>query len=782
MATIEIDGKKIEVEHGQMVIEAADEAGIPIPRFCYHKKLSVAANCRMCLVEVEKAPKPMPACATPVTDGMKVFTKSALARKAQEAVMEFLLINHPLDCPICDQGGECELQDVSMGYGDDVSFMTEGKRAVEDDNLGSLISTEMTRCIHCTRCVRFGEEISGIRELGGTGRGEHMQIGTYIEHSISSEVSGNVIDLCPVGALTSKPYRFTARAWELTQHASVSPHDCLGSNLYLHVRRNRLMRVVPKENDAINESWLSDRDRFAYTGLHSEDRLTQPMVKKEGLWKEVSWDEALETAVRHLKRTIDKHGADQVAGLCSSQATTEEAYLMQKWLRGIGVNHLDHRLHQSDFTDQAHLPVAPTTIQSIEAVEKADTIFVIGANVQRDQPLLGLRVRKAALAGSKVVSLNAVDYDWHFEQAAKSIVSPEDMVFELATIVSESVTKKNLPSKARSLLVGLKAEKKAKVIANVLTEAKNITVILGALALNHPNASTIRSLVHLLESLPNVTVYRMTEGPNEAGCHYAGMLPHRGVFGESVKDFGLTHREVFESPRKAYVLHQFDPDFDIANPCMVRQSLLGAEFVMMCTPVKTDSMMDYADILLPIASFGETSGTYVNVSGDWQSFKGAMKPDGEARPAWKVFRVLGNLFDLTGFEYNTSLEVLDDLHVAKELSSEPDFTWYSPPPLEHVKTGLMRIGEWPLYRVDGLCRRAKPLQASAANDKPVIRLHSKTAKKLKLKEMATISQGKIEITLPLVCDDRIAEGAIYIANGWSETSDLGDAYAPIKVK
>lgn len=781
MATIEIDGKKIEVESGQMVIEAADEAGIPIPRFCYHKKLSVAANCRMCLVEVEKSAKPLPACATPVTDGMKVYTKSPLAIKAQQAVMEFLLINHPLDCPICDQGGECELQDVSMGYGDDVSFMTEGKRAVEDDNLGSLIATEMTRCIHCTRCVRFGEEIAGIRELGGTGRGEHMQIGTYIEHSMTSEVSGNVIDLCPVGALTSRPYRFTARAWELSQHESVSPHDCLGSNLYLHVRRNRLMRVVPKENESINETWLSDRDRFAYTGLHAEDRLTQPMVKKDGLWREVSWDEALETAVRQLKRMIDKHGADQVAGLCSSQATTEEAFLMQKWLRALGVNHLDHRLHQTDFEDQYNLPVAPVATSSIESIEKADAIFVIGSNVQREQPLLGLRVRKAALSGAKVVSLNAVDYDWHFEQAASSIVSPEDFVFELATIVSECVTKKTLPTKAKNLLVGLKAEKNAKAIAKVLKEAKDITVILGSVSLNHPNASTIRSLVHLLETCPNVTVFRMTEGPNEAGCHYAGMLPHRGPFGE-MTEAGLTHREVFDVPRKAYVLHQFDPDFDITNPFRVRQALLGAEFVMMFTSVKTDSMMEYADVLLPTASFGETSGTYVNVSGEWQSFKGAIKPEGDARPAWKIFRVLGNLFDLSGFDYNSSVDVLNDLQVAKELSTPSENEWYSPPPLEHIKTGLMRIGEWPLYRIDNLCRRAKPLQNSAANDKPVVRLHSKTAKKLKLKEMATISQGKIEITLPLVCDDKIAEGAVYIANAWAETSDLGDAFAPIKVK
>lgn len=782
MATIEIDGKTIEVESGQMVIEAADEAGIPIPRFCYHKKLSVAANCRMCLVEVEKSGKPLPACATPVTDGMKVFTKSTLARKAQEAVMEFLLINHPLDCPICDQGGECELQDVSMGYGEDKSRLMEGKLAVEDDNLGPLISTEMTRCIHCTRCVRFGEEVAGIRELGGTGRGEHMQIGTYIEHSMTSEVSGNVIDLCPVGALTSKPYRFTARAWELTQHSSISPHDCLGSNVYLHVRRDKLMRVVPKENESINETWLSDRDRFSYTGLDVADRLTSPMVKKEGVWHEVPWDEALKVAVEGLKRVIDKHGSEHVAGLCSPQATTEEAYLLQKWLRALGVENIDHRLHQTDFDDQAVLPIAPVSKHHVDEIENADVIFIVGANVQREQPLLGLRVRKAEQQGAKVVSLNVMDYQFQFNEAQKKIVSPGEFAFDLATIVNEIVDEKSLSSDAKAFLLGLKADKEAKAIAKILKSAKNPTIILGAVSQNHPHASVIRSLVHLLEASLPLSVYRMTEGANEAGCHYAGMLPHRGAFGEARTNPGLTVDALFEKPRKSYVLHQIDAEFDIANPHRARQALLGAEFVLMCTSVKSDSMLDYADVLLPVSDFAETSGTYVNVSNDWQTFQGAIAPPGQGRPAWKVFRVLGNLFDLTGFEYNTSQDVLADLHIAKELSANTTYPWYCPPTFEHAKAGLVRIGEWPMYRVDGLCRRAVPLQSCAANDKPVVRLHSATIKKLKLKDRATVSQGKIEITLPLICDDCVPSGAVYIANGWSETSDLGDSYAPIKVK
>ena len=417
MANIEIDGQAFEVENGKMIIEVADEAGIYIPRFCYHKKLSVAANCRMCLVEVENGRKTVPACATPITNGMKVFTKSKEAIRSQQAVMEFLLINHPLDCPICDQGGECELQDLSMGFGHDSTTYGESKRAVKDDDLGPLIETEMTRCIHCTRCVRFGDEIAGVRELGATGRGEKTQIGTYIKHSMTSEVSANIIDLCPVGALTSKPYRFTARAWEMTQHESVAPHDCLGSNLFLHVRRNSLMRTVPKEHDDLNETWLSDRDRFSYLGLNSPERASQPLIKRNGQWEVVDWPTALKFAADGMSRVVKQHGPEQLAAFASSSSTLEEFYLLQKLMRGMGVNNIDHRLQQTDFRDQDGQPMQPTSSLPYAELENQDSLFIIGCNLEKELPLAGVRVRKAFRNGAKICALNPVDYDYHFDVA-----------------------------------------------------------------------------------------------------------------------------------------------------------------------------------------------------------------------------------------------------------------------------------------------------------------------------------------------------------------------------
>lgn len=782
MTSIEIDGKTVEVESGSMVIEAADKLGVTIPRFCYHKKLSVAANCRMCLVEIEKARKPMPACATPVTDGMKVFTKSPMALAAQKAVMEFLLINHPLDCPICDQGGECELQDVSMGYGEDVSGFAEGKRAVEGDDLGPLISTEMTRCIHCTRCVRFGEEVAGIRELGATGRGEAMQIGTYIKHSIQSEVSGNIIDLCPVGALTSRPFRFTARAWELRQHSSVAAHDCLGSNTSSHVRRHELMRVVPRENEEINETWLSDRDRFSYTGLSSKERLTKPMVKKEGSWCEVEWDEALQVTAEGIKKIITKHGPEAFAAFCSPQSTTEEAFLLQKCMRGLGVENLDCRVHQVDFADQHALPMAPVAQHPISEIEQAKAVFLIGSNVQREQPLLGLRVRKASMNGASVVSLNAVDYNFNFELEAKNIVSPQALPLQLAAIITQLLDSNLLTKEQQRLLEGIKINEQSQQIARVIHGAGEVTILLGALAQNHPEAAAIRSLVHLLESHFNVKVYRLTEGANEAGCHYAGMLPHRGPFGAGREKTGLDIQAALNKKMKGYLLHNIEAELDIASPNAARQALLAGEFVVMLTSFKSTHMFDYADVLLPTATYAETSGCFVNVNDEWQRFRGVTPCPGDARPAWKVIRVLANLFDISDFDYAATSEVLKEIEVAKELAPSLAREDYQAKTLARSTAKLVRIGEWPMYRIDSVCRHAKPLQESAANEKAEIRIHPRTARKYKVQEVATVSQGEIEITLPLVCDDRVAEGAVYIANAWPESSDLGHAYSPIEIK
>ncbi|MBN9230642.1 MAG: NADH-quinone oxidoreductase subunit G [Legionella sp. 40-6] len=780
--TIEIDGKIFETENGKMIIEVADEAGIHIPRFCYHKKLSVAANCRMCLVEVENGRKPVPACATPITNGMKVFTKSEQALYSQKAVMEFLLINHPLDCPICDQGGECELQDVSMGYGADQTEYTESKRAVEDDNLGELIATEMTRCIHCTRCVRFGEEIAGLRELGATGRGEHMQIGTYVQHSLKSEISGNIIDLCPVGALTSKPYRFTARAWELVQHNSIAPHDCLGSNVYLHTRRDELMRAVPKENEQINETWLSDRDRFSYLGLKNNARASRPQIKRNGQWETVDWETALKFTADGLSRVIKQHGGEQVAAFTSSSATLEEMYLLQKWMREIGVTNLDHRLHQVDFKDQDHLPTMPVNSLPYAEIENQQTIILIGCNVEREVPLAGVRIRKAFRNGATIHAINPVKYDYYFDVDEHVVVNPLELPLFLAQIITalgENTGK--FPAEVQRLLVGLQPDNQAQILANALKNEK-VCLVLGALCENHPEAGLIRSLVHILEKLTQVKSIHFTTGANTAGAWLAGMVPHRGVGGKSLNTIGLNVIEAVEKKLKAYVLMGVEPGYDFANPYGTRQSMLGAEFVVLLSAYNHESMHDYADVILPIAPYAETSGTYINIDNTWQTVKGAMSPYGESRPAWKVLRVLGNLFQCKDFEYMSTEDVLAEIRNALAITSGHEYKPFYPDSLPLIKHALTRVGEWPLYRADSIVRNAKELQLCAAADTACIRVHPSTADRLQLGDFATVSQGEIEITLPLTRDERIAADVVWVANAMPETVDLGHSFAAITIK
>ncbi|WP_028389098.1 NADH-quinone oxidoreductase subunit NuoG [Legionella fairfieldensis] len=782
MATIEIDGKTFEVENGKMIIEVADEAGIYIPRFCYHKKLSVAANCRMCLVEVENGRKPVPACATPITNGMKVFTKSEEAIRSQQAVMEFLLINHPLDCPICDQGGECELQDLSMGFGDDHSEYKETKRSVNDDELGSLISTEMTRCIHCTRCVRFGEEIAGLRELGATGRGEEMQIGTYVQHSMTSEVSGNIIDLCPVGALTSKPYRFTARAWELVQNDSLAPHDCLGSNVYLHSRRNELMRVVPRENETINESWLSDRDRYSYLGLKSEARAGQPKIKKEGQWQTVDWSTALKFAAEGISRVIKQHGSEQFAAFASPSSTVEEFYLLQKFMRELGVNNLDHRIQQIDFRDQADQPIMPGSSLKYAELENQQAILLFGCNIHREVPLAGLRVRKAFRNGARLFAMNPVDYDYHFDLSAKVIVSPQEMPIQLAKLVlamTDDVSQ--LSEEMQKLLIGLKPDEATLAIAKALKES-NGTIITGALCENHPHASLLRTLIHTLEEGSQIKILRLTTGANSAGACLAGMLPHRTTAGKSVNPAGLDVQAALDAKLKGYFLLAVEPGFDFANPYQARQSMLGAEFVVMLSAFHNESMEDYADVILPMAPYAETSGTYINVDKTWQTVKGALKPYKEARPAWKIIRVLANLLHCKGFDYVSSDEVLKEVKELTTMAADYKYQPYYPESLPLSNQPLVRVGEWPLYRSDAVVRHAHALQICAAAETACIRVHPSTANRLKLDEVATVSQGDIEITLPLKRDERVAPDVVWVANAMPETVDLGHSFAAITIK
>ncbi|KAA3626385.1 MAG: NADH-quinone oxidoreductase subunit G [Proteobacteria bacterium] len=784
MVKVEINGIEIEAREGSMVIEAADQAGIAIPRFCYHKKLSIAANCRMCLVEVEKAPKPLPACATPVTEGMKVITDSPKAIAAQKGVMEFLLINHPLDCPICDQGGECELQDLAMGYGSDVSRYAESKRVVKDKNIGSLISTDLTRCIHCTRCIRFGAEVAGVRELGATGRGEHMTIGTYLEESVSSEMSGNVIDLCPVGALTSKPFRFQARAWEMTQHEGIAPHDGLGTNIYLHTRRGKVMRVVPRDNESINECWISDRDRFSYLGIDSDDRLTTPLIKQDGAWRAASWEEALEAAARGIAATT-ADGGDALGVLASPGATLEELYLTQKLARGLGCSNIDHRLRQVDFRDDDAAPLYPALGMSLAELEEQEAILLVGSNIRKEQPLAAHRVRKAALYGAAVHAVNPIDFDFHFDIAEKCIAAPARLVGELAAVASAvaELGHAKIPQGLEQALSGVEVNEKHRAIAASLKSADRGVVLVGNLANTDPNAATMRALAAFIAQSAAVRIGYLPEAANNAGAWIAGALPRRGTAGAR-SDPGLDAAAMVAAPRKGYLLLGVEPDRDSADARATVAALAQAEHVVALSAYRTPALERVADVLLPIALFAETSGTYISAQGDWQSFKGAALPPGDSRPAWKVLRVLANLLKVEGFDYASSEQVLSELRgmVGSQAVSALNIDTI-PAPQATINGALQRIGDVPIYAVDALVRRSQPLQATADAERAWIAVAPTLADRLGLQgaELAVAVQGEGRVTLPLSIDERVPDGVVWLAAGLAETAELGPAMGPIEL-
>ena len=768
---IEINGTPLQARKGAMVIEVADQAGIVIPRFCYHEKLSVAANCRMCLVEVEKAPKPLPACATPVMDGMKVHTQSPRAIAAQKGTMEFLLINHPLDCPICDQGGECELQDVAMGFGGDVSRYSEGKRVVFDKDIGPLIATEMTRCIHCTRCVRFGAELAGVRELGATGRGEHTLIGTYIEKSVSSELSGNVIDLCPVGALTARPSRFRARAWEMTRHAGVAPHDSLGSNLHFHCRGDEVVRVAPRDNEAINECWLSDRDRFSYQGLYSEDRLTRPLVKRDGQWRECDWEEALERAVEILKGPP----GDALGALVSPRATLEEIDQAVRIARGLGCNHIDHRLRQGDFSGQDHDPVFPGLGMDVAGIERLDAALVIGSNIRKEQPLLAMRLRKAVLAGASAMMINAVDYDLHFPLARRQIVAPQAMVGCLAGIARAllEANGKGAPGPLAELIDGSPVNESQRAMAETLKAGGKAVVWLGVQAIAHAEYATLRSLAALIARESGASLGYLAEAANSAGACLAGALPHRDAGGRGIDEAGLDARAMLEQPRQAYLLVGIEPARDCWDPVMAMQALTGAAVVALSS-YRSSDLEACADVLLPMAAFAETSGTFVNLEGRWQDFRGVMPPPGEARPGWKILRVLGNLLGLEGFEHESSDEISRGLRERiGEIGSDNRLTGYAV--TSTAGGSLWRVGDVPPYAMDAVVRRAEALQRTPDAVQACVRLHPDQIHALKLNGAGhvRVNQGEATAVLPLEPDARVPMGAAWIPAGVKGSEDLG---------
>jgi len=768
MVNIEIDGKQLKVTEGAMVIEAADDAGIYIPRFCYHKKLSIAANCRMCLIDVEKVGKALPACATPVTDGMKIYTRSDKAIEAQKSVMEFLLINHPLDCPICDQGGECELQDIAMGYGGDVSVYSEQKRVVENKNFGPLISGDMTRCIHCTRCVRFGEEVVGIKELGATGRGEHMEIGTYVQLSLSSEMSANVIDLCPVGALTAKPSRFTARAWEMVQHESIAPHDCMGSNVLMHTFRNQVVRVVPKENEEINETWLADRDRFAYEGLSSDERLTVPMVKTDGQWQEVDWDTALHKAVGGITKLLSEQGGEQLGAIASPSMTVEELFLLQKMMRNVGSGNVDHRIGQVDFTDQDDEPVFPWLGQSIADLETNDAILLVGSNIRNDQPIAGHRVRKAALAGARIMAVNSVDYDFNFSLTAKKIISPAKLLQELGAILKALAAASNttLPTGLVALVINVEVDSTHEKIAKELNGANNASVILGLDAFAHPHFASLRAIANQIAVLSSSKLCYLSNGSNSAGAALSGAVPHRGPAGDSTPLKGKSVTDMFASKLAGYILLGVEAELDCTASAAAIEALKQAQFVVSMNAFCNEQMKEYADVLLPIAPFSETSGTFVNAEGRWQSFEGAVAPLGEVRPGWKVLRVLGNLFECAGFEYVTSREVLNEVQaLTANTSLSNDMSWNCPASLVIDAQGFESIVDRPMYAGDALVRRATSLQNVAQQRQFAIRVNQNVASHVGLTdgEQALARKNDMELMLPVVIDERVPDDGVLVS-------------------
>ncbi|MDJ0929300.1 MAG: NADH-quinone oxidoreductase subunit NuoG [Gammaproteobacteria bacterium] len=683
---LRIDGVEYEASPGQMLIEITDAAGIYVPRFCYHEKLSVAANCRMCLVEVEKAPKPLPACATPVADGMVVSTRSPDAIAAQKATMEFLLINHPLDCPICDQGGECELQDLAMGYGRDVSRFTERKRSVADKDLGPLVSTDMTRCIHCTRCVRFGQEIAGIQELGTLGRGERTEIGTYIERSVDHELSGNIIDLCPVGALNNKPYRFSARAWEMVARPTIAPHDCVGANIYAHVLGGRIKRVVPRQNEAVNETWAADRDRFSYEGIYADDRVQQPLLRVNGELQPVSWEQALDAAAGALRDAGSECGA-----LLSPSCTVEEGYLSNRILAALGSGNIDHRLRRRDFRDADADPVMPWLGTNIAGVEQMDALLVVGSNLRREAPLLAHRVRQAALAGARIGFVNADAYEYLFPVTAQHVGT--DLLAEMQSLVAASSGTGD-------------DDRQHSVVA--LREGKNAFVWLGQIAARHPRFAELRRLAAELCRATGAQLGYVSEGANAAGLALAGALPHRDAAGQSAAVNGRDVSQMLRDPPATLLLLGVEPELDFAGDAS--GTVASAGKVVALTPYLAGALREHADIVLPIGTFAETSGTYVNAAAQWQSFAGAATPVGDSRPAWKVLRVLANLLEVSDSEYTTSEDVRDEL---RELVGDlqPDNSLNTDSKLAAAsEVPGPEILDVPMYSIDALVRRAPALQ------------------------------------------------------------------------
>ena len=730
MVEIELDGLKVEVPAGSTVMNAAEKAGTYIPHFCYHKKLSIAANCRMCLVDIEKAPKPMPACATPVSQGMVVHTKNDKAIKAQKGVMEFLLINHPLDCPICDQGGECQLQDLAVGYGSGSSRYEEEKRMVAVKDIGPLVSMqEMSRCIHCTRCVRFGQEVAGVMELGMSHRGEHAEIETFVGMTVDSELSGNMIDICPVGALTSKPFRYSARTWELSRRKSVSPHDSTGANLIVQVKANRVMRVLPLENEDVNECWIADRDRFSYEALTSDERLTTPMIKQGGIWKSVDWQTALEYVANGLKQIKADYGAQSIGLLASPHSTLEELFLAGSLVRGLGSDNIDYRLRNADFAQHSAIRWLGQSIASLSNLQR---VLVVGSNLRKDHPLFAQRIRQAVRKGGKVSSINSelelLDGDaWAMPLANRITTSAPDWARALADVAAAIALEKGIAAPVAVSLEG-DASVSAKAIAASLMGAERKAILLGNAAAHHVNASSLLALANWIAEQTGASIGYLTEAANTVGAQLAGAMPN----GE-----GLNAGQMLGGKLKAVMLLGNEPAFDSANPAQSLAGINQAQMVVTLSPFKAN--MSFSDVLLPISPFTETPGTFVNAEGRVQSFHAVTKPLGDTRPGWKVLRVLANLLELPGFAYETAADVLaqipgaNDTHIAAERLGNgtlASITLDSPVlPANALGAASTIPAVASIYQLDSMVRRATSLQLTTDAQKALLQVQSASQSK-----------------------------------------------------
>ncbi|MSP95720.1 MAG: NADH-quinone oxidoreductase subunit G [Betaproteobacteria bacterium] len=747
MLKVEIDGREVEIQHGATVMDAANKLGIYVPHFCYHKKLSIAANCRMCLVEVEKAPKPLPACATPCTDGMKVKTHSDNAHKAQQGVMEFLLINHPLDCPICDQGGECQLQDLAVGYGKSNSRYQEEKRVVPRKDIGPLVAAEeMSRCIQCTRCVRFGQEIAGVMELGMIGRGEHAQIVAFVGKNVDSELSGNMIDLCPVGALTSRPFRYSARTWELARRRSVSPHDGLGSNLVVQVKQNRVMRVLPLENEAVNECWLSDKDRFSYEGLNSPERLTQPLLRRDGQWQETDWQTALDRVAAGLKAAGNDIGA-----LVTPHSTLEEIYLAQKLVRGLGSQSVDFRLRHADFSADGKREGIPWLGMPISELANLDRVLVVGSFLRKDHPLIANRLRQAAKRGARINLLHSTDDDPLMQVANKLIVSPAELPAALARIMDGP-------------------------IGESLKSGKKVAILLGNFAQQHPQAAQLHAIAQSLADALGAKLGFLGEAANSVGGYVAQAMG-QGNAGTMLGDNG-------SAARKAYLLLNAEVELDCQNPHAALAAMCKADFVVALSAFKHKAT-DYADVLLPIAPFTETPGTFISTEGRVQSFNATVKPLGESRPGWKVLRVLGNLLGISGFDFETNDQVRADClqgrDVATLLSNK---TSVPVRVLAPAASGLQRIADVPAYFADALVRRAQSLQLGADAKPPRAWMNANLMASLGIVngDRIAVRQGAGEAQLVAAADDGLPEQCVRVAAAHASTAALGPMFGTLSVE